>query len=250
MAVLAGIVCLSMPPPAVRAGTIELSVYDDGKFQTSTSSSTSVLLGFPSALSTDHFALSIIGGITNDPGGATGTLSISSLSINSTSGGSHTLELVLSANGFTSPLSPTMLLSSSGSVSVTGTKSAGTISFQSFVDTGNTLWTTAAVPSGAGVTSTALQSSGISSSGLTNATAFSNTTATYTGGIPYSLTNVTTFASTSKGDGSDYIGGHGDTAVNTVAGVPAPGGVVLAASALPMLLSGWFLRRRKQVQLA
>lgn len=243
LAILMGFFLPGLPPPTARADFI-LSIYDNGTLKDTVTGTNSLSIA---NLNTGDFTLNLVGGVSNTPGtAANGSMTISSLQIISNNAGPNTLTMVLSANNYTQPGSPG-ILSSSGTFTTTGTGVNGTLSFKSFYDTSNTTSTSITGPSGGTVTSTPLQQSTIVGGALTNGSAFSNVTTGLPGVTPYSLTNVTTFTSTSAGDTSNYLSGQGTTAVVST---PAPAGWAVMASVLPTAFIGWFLRRRNQLQLA
>jgi hypothetical protein len=228
---------------AARAD-FQLSIYDNGSLVASSTSSSTTLSG-----TSADFSYLVVAGVSNTPGSATnGAITIETLQVYSLNGNTDKFSVVLSSNDFTLPAAPGVL-SSSGTVTTTGTPN-GSVNLQAFVDTSNTLWGTQSTltnPSGPDVTSTTQQSSTIVSGSLTNAAAFGNTSTGFAGATPYSITNEYNFTSTSTGSSSNYLSFQGTAAVTAT---PAPSGAILAASALPVLAGGWFLRRRKQLQLA
>src|SRR5262249_29031417 len=67
------------------------------------------------------------------------------------------------------------------------------------------------------------------------------------GGIPFSMTDVLTFTFTAlKNSGQDTANVSASTVTPAAVAVPAPAGVVLALTGLPVLGLGTWLRRRWQ----
>jgi len=236
---------LGEPPPAARAD-FTLYIYDNGSLVASKSGSSPLTL----VGNSPDFSFDVVTGTSNTPGSSNGNVSLSSITVYSLNSGPNTFTAVLSANDFTSPPSPT-LLSNSATVNVTGTVN-GTVTEQGYVDTSNTLYSKAPTVGGT-VYSPGAQGFTVSGS-LTNAASNSNALVSFPSPAgDYSLTEVFTYVSkqddTDGGAnaGSNYVTSTGNA---TVTATPAPSGVILAASALPMLAGGWFLRRRKQLQLA
>jgi len=249
MALLAGASFLGEPPPSAQAQLLELKIYDNGVQAGST------IIGSQTAVSfsgnTTDFHISLVGGASNNPGTSSSAfVDITSLTVYNLNSATNQLKLVLSEAGFTSPSTGTLMMSSSGSASTNvapASPFAGTnnVTFLSTLNTSNVLFATSG-------NSTAAQSTG-SIDGSTNGSFKflpDPDTLTFSGASPFSLTNTTTITLTGASNGTPSVSTTGDTTVSPVTATPAPGGVVLAASALPMLIGGWFLRRRKQLQLA
>jgi len=203
--------------------------------------------------STPHFDLTSGSGTSNNPG----TLGGSNLALSSNeqiattfgaTGGTHTIRIELSQTGWTSPTGTPLTLSSSAGGSfdyLTGTNPLATQSvaatYQGFLDNTNTLF---GLP-GAG--STPIQNANASRTTVgTSPLVFSPGTSVNTtvpGGTPFSITDVLTFTFTlSAGSGQTTA----NVSASTVASVPAPAGLVLALSGLPVLGIGTWLRRRRQ----
>ena len=233
MALLAIASFLGQPPPTARA-EIEVNFYVDGVLQGSSpyaSSGTSPLSLINYTVGEFTVTATIVG-TQQTPG--EGLLSIDNLIVTSTKAG--TLEIVASANGFTAPPAPQTLNSNVGVSS--GGNATGSLSYTSYVNPSNALDVTNASLSG-------LTTSGAATVNALNVqgSAGSNPVSVPGAGVPYSLSSVTTFDFTSAGTA-------GSTGTTDVVSTPAPGNLVLAASALPLLLGGWLLRRRKLSQLA
>jgi len=241
MAILVGIVFLGLPPPTTRAD-FQLQIYDDGvPYGGNPIKLTGPIAGFNN-INTGDF---IIGGTATALAG--GSLTLNNISIVETSGASHTLTLVLSATGFTNPAGPAGTMSSSISYTATDAVAGGQVTYQGYFDSTNTIF-------GTGGTSTGLQSLTVgNSAGTTQGSDGPATTGVGISG-PYSLTSVTNITFNDQGAEADNqfvsIQTTGTTNVTGAVTTPAPGIVILAGSAFPMLIGGWFLRRRKQAQLA
>jgi hypothetical protein len=239
MAILVGIVYLGMPPPTARAD-FQLKIYDDGVQQGST-----YILTAPSTtltnINTSNFTITSLT-LTDNHGG----ISITNISVLETSNStSNDLKFVLSANNITTPAGPgSGTVQSSSSYVATSMTSGGTLSYTGYYDSSNTLFNQA--------TSTGTQTLTVASSGAT--TSGSSTTSAISVSIPgspgYALTSITDILF-NAGNVTDnaQMQTNGSTVVTAVT-TPAPGSVILAASAFPMLLGGWFLRRRKLALLA
>jgi hypothetical protein len=237
LALLAGVAVMALPPPA-RAD-FELKIYDDGTLVGGGPIVSQDGHTIAYAASTADFAITGGFALSNSPGANNlGTISISNLSVNYTATDSapHSLTLELSANGFMVPVSPPFILSSSVSyVTVPMAQNAsGSVSFQSFVDTNNQMFASG----GPGVYSTNLQSSAVDNGTLTNAGALATQQTLFSGSVPYSLMDRTVLTF----DSSGVMGMLGATAVAT----PAPAGLMLALTGLPVLGFGLGWRRLRR----
>jgi|SRR5579884_341726 len=253
-AVLAGIVLLAAPCIHARAD-YSVQIYDDGVLQ---SGITALVSG--NALlfvgSTSHFSITNGSGLSNNPGTDGGSnLNLSSNEQISTTfgatGGTHTIEIVLSQTGWTAPGGSVLNLTSSAGGSIayqSGTNPNATdsvsASYQGFLDNTNSLF---GQPAGA---STPLQTASASLGAPgTAALVFSPSTVTtqVPGGTPFSMTDVLTFTFTlSAGSGQDTA----NVSASTVAALPEPSSMMAAFAAMPFLAIGAWLRRRKQVAIA
>jgi hypothetical protein len=182
-------------------------------------------------------------GSTSDNGINGGTLSdllATTTAVTNNSGTEKTLKLWASQTGYTLPVgSPLRVESGLG-----GSVSQGTIGmsgiFQAFADKGNDLLTAGTLTGGAAVTDytngpqTGVPTGSTFDTGSASG-AFSRD------GTPYSLTSVATFdmSGGAKGNFSDHV---------NVTPVPAPAGLMLAASGVPALALGWLRRRKVKVQ--
>jgi hypothetical protein len=234
-AVIAGAFMLGTAGPA-RADIL-LNLTD-----TTTGGSTGNLGGAGNSVSysgaVGDFSVSIAEGSSNSPGGPYKALTQQgTVTITNNGASAETLQILVSANGFTSPQSPPPLNVSdtvSGSV-LTGTLTNG--SAQGFADASNTL-------GGEGFAGAAL-SFGPTTGGTNNAS-FSQSGVVdgfSPNGSPYSLTFIETFT-LSAGGSITVTGG------NVEAVVPEPANMMAALSAVPFLALGAWLRRRKQVAIA
>jgi len=203
--------------------------------------------------STPHFDLTNGSGLSNNPGTQGGSnLNLSSNEqIRTTfgaAGGTHSIRIELSQTGWNAPTGTPLTLSSSGGGSfdyLQGTNLSATqsvaITYQGFLDNTNTLFG----QPGAGSTPTQTANVSRTTVGSTgfrlNPDPSVNTLVP--GGTPFSMTDVLTFTFT-------LDAGSGQTTANvsasSVASVPAPAGLVLALSGLPVLGIGTWLRRRRQ----
>jgi hypothetical protein len=247
-AVLAAIAIAGLAPPA-RAD-YGVQVYDDGVLQsgitTFTSGNQLVFLG-----STTHFSITNGSGSSNNPGTQGGSqLSLSSNETISTtfggSGGTHTIQIVLSQTGWMAPNAPKLALSSSagGSVSYSQGSTANAAlnviaAYQGFLDNTNTLY---GMPGSGGTPVASADSGNITTPGTSSLVfAPGTSTSVVPGGTPFSMTDVLTFTFTlAAGSGQDSA----NVSASTVAMVPAPPGLILGLTGLPALGFGAWLRRR------
>jgi len=174
---------------------------------------------------------------TNAPGTALLAQVDVSYNINTNPGTGGAASLSASASGFTQPsANPLLMTSSLNGNGTNGPNGAGSISLQQFVATSgsnNALFTT----SGAGVFSTPTQ--GPFNSGAPYNAA--NTSVGFSQAGPYTITDVLSFNLTSASNTS------GDAQSNvTPNAVPAPAGLFLVLSAMPVLGVGTWLRRRRK----
>jgi len=228
-------------------------IYDDGKLEATVTAGSPNSLSF-AGIATTHFSVSG-SGLSNFPGSQAGSLlnlsGNSFIQTNFSGGGTqtHTLQVVYSENGWTAPVgTPITLISTSsgGSAAFIGGNNTGLVqaSYQSFLDNTNAQplpANGAAFAAPGGAFTAALTGSATSIGGL----ALSPTTASNTnvpGGTPFTMSTVMgyTFTLDSGVLGSANISG------SSVAAVPAPAGVVLALTGLPVLGIGGWLRRRRQ----
>jgi hypothetical protein len=259
-AALAVVSLLSSVRSAEAAYAIQ--IYDDGnlEFQGGTGVASIgtgfVIAGIPSANSltfsatTTHFSISNGSGLSNNPG----TQGASNLDLSSneqitttfgTSGGLHTIKIVLTQTDWQAPTGTPLTLSSSagGSVGALSTGSA-TVSatYQGFLDNTNTAFGQPVAGS------TPIQNASASAAGSTTTplvfTPGTSGNNNVPGGTPFSITDVLEFT-------FDVTPSSGQVSANvsasTVASVPAPAGLVLALTGIPVLGIGSWLRRRQAV---
>jgi len=180
---------------------------------------------------TGGFKISATIADSNSPGGKVATIDTSSLSILNQTGtaGNSTLVLTTGDTGFTSPSGPSVGLTSTISATAAGTNSANaSVLFNSYLDTTNAQFGT---QQGTPTILLSPLSPGSSLSGDTSA-ALTGTPS------PYSLTEVAKITLANGDKLTDLSSG------TTV--VPAPAGLALALTGLPLLGLGGWLRRRKQ----
>jgi hypothetical protein len=250
VAALVGAAILGGPAPARAAYSVQ--VYDDGVLQAGIGlivNGNSLIFGG----STTHFSITNGSGLSNNPGTQGGSnLNLSSNEQIATTfgatGGTHTITIVLSQTGWTSPTGTPLVLSSSagGSIAyVAGTNPNATesvsSSYQGFLDTTDTLFGQPASGSTPGQSASASLSS-VGTAPLNYSPGTS--TSLVPGAVPFSLTDVLSFTFTlGAGSGQDTANASVST---TAAATPAPAGAVLALTGLPFLGIGAWLRRRKQ----
>jgi len=250
MAVLVGTAILGAPSQARAA--YQVNVYDDGVLQggitTFVSGNSLVFFG-----STTHFSISNGSGLSNNPGTQGGSnLDLSSNEqINTTfgaAGGTHTIRIELSQNGWTAPTGTPLTLSSSAGGStayVAGTNPLATqtisATYQGFLDNTNTIFGQPVAGSTPIQTASTTQSSAGTAPLVFSPGASVNNLVP--GGTPFSITDVLSFTfMLSAGSGQATA----NVSASTVASVPVPAGVVLALTGIPCLSVGTWLRRRRQ----
>jgi len=225
-ALLAGAVLVSTGSPA-RA-SIDLTLTEGSSTVSRSNPDSGGSVSYSGAVGSD-FSVLIAYGDSNSPGGQTALTQAGSIVITNNSSSAATITITVSAQDFTSPVSPSLqvLDTVSGSVA-TGSLISG--SAQGFADSSNALF-------GEGFASTLLQfgpnSSGTSFSVNGNVGGFNS-------GPKYSLTFTETF--TLAGNSSlTLTGGNVQTAL------PEPTSLMAAFTAVPFLGLGAWLRRRKLV---
>jgi hypothetical protein len=260
VAALVGAATLGAPSQAQAAFTV--SVYDDNVLQSGVTATVVnnqlVLFGG----STTHFAVSGGQGSSNNPGLPTGAgLDLSTnervtSSVNFFTGvangdGSytHTIRIVVSEDSFTAPTGTPLNLSSStagGSIGLTGGSISVAATNQAFLDSsiGNSAYGSPlayATPSG-GATGIATGTASLPP-GITAPLNFNPGTVAglVTGGTPFTMTDEVDFAFTLTSGSSGSAG----VSTSSVATVPAPAGIVLALTSLPVAGVGGWLRRRQ-----
>lgn len=175
---------------------------------------------------------------TNTPGG--GTISFVESGTNRIQGtGATTVEVVASANGFTSPTSPPPLEANSGMtgqfLSATTPGNQGTFSYNAYYDTTNTLATNDAGTGIGNGTSAIITHPSPGNNASNDTEIFSNST------TPFTLTLVLR-AQFHTATGTNSVDLDGTLSVQPI---PAPAGLILALSGMPVLGLGAWLRRRR-----
>jgi len=169
---------------------------------------------------------------SNSPGTTVGTIDFSSLKVTNQTGvsGFNTLTIATGDTGFTSPVGNPITLTSSASVTASGTNSHnGSLVMNSYLDHTNTQFGTPAGGAAPTVTINPI-APGASGSG--------NTSALISGSGTYSLTQIAQFTLW-DGDKFTDIGGA------TTAAVPAPVGLAFVLSGVPFFGLGAWVRRRR-----
>jgi hypothetical protein len=251
VAALVGAAMLGAPGAAKASYSVE--VFDDGVLQ----GGISVIVSANSLLfsgSTTHFSITNGSGTSNNPGGPlSSNLSLSSneqiASDFGAGGGTHTIQIVLSQTGFTSPVAGSYVVSSSAGgamVYAQGTNGSATQSvastYQGFLDNTNTLFgQPAAGATGLQSASASLSANGTQSLVYTPGTAVNGNAP---GGTPFSITDVLTFAFTIDAGSGQTTANASATTTATV--VPEPCSLVLALAGVPALGIGTWVRRRRQ----
>jgi hypothetical protein len=246
VALLVGAAILAAPAQARAAYNVE--VFDDGVLQ----SGISVFVSGNSLVffgATTHFDITNGSASSNNPGnqnganlGMTGNAQV--MSLFGAGGGTHTLSIIVSQTNWTAPTGNPLEVSSSGggSLAATGATASATSTYQGFLDNTNTLYGT---PAAGG---TPLQTASTSTPpGLTNPLVYSPAVAVNPnapgGTASFSLTDDLFFKVTVGAGGGTNFGASFTTDVTQI--VPAPAGLVLALTGLPVLGVGTWLRRRR-----
>jgi len=247
MAALVGATMLGAPAQA-RAG-FNVQVYDDGALAASSFLNTIPGLMWSFGATTTNFS---VGGSANIQLLGNGQLSVSYNDVVTTlTSGTHTLTLLVTNTEYMLPTgTPVRLTSAGGGSYIGGIGNTVVGNTLGFLDPGNAEFGQVTV-NGNGSVSPNAQSTPASTTGTINGTGGSVSmvytpgtgSALVTSTVPFSLTNVSYFT---------FTGAAGDFAniSNSVAttATPAPAGLVLAFSGLPVLGIGrWLKGRRRQV---
>jgi len=249
------VAAVTLVSPYQARASFQVRVFDDGVLQ----GGVGVLqvgnsLVFTGA--TTHFSITNGSGLSNNPGTQGGSnLDLSSneqiATTFGTAGGTHTIRIELSQDGWLAPVgSPLVLSSSAGgsfaNLGLPGTNQSVSATYQGFLDNTNTLFG----QPGAGSTPIQSASASLSGAGTAPLTFGPNNPSVnplVPGGTPFSLTDVLTFTFT-------VDPGSGQTTANvsasTVASVPAPAGAMLVMAGLPILGIGAWARRRQKMSSA
>jgi hypothetical protein len=221
------------PPPA-RAD-FQLRLYEDGVFLAApgvlTDGGSGVITYSGNA---GDFNLAFTYATSNSPGADNvGIVTVANTRVTNTASATHTLTIEVSSQGFNVPTGDSLTLLNSAS----GTVSRGTISgsFNSYADRNNALFGTS------DLAAPALTFTGTAG---TLSASFSGSTELYplTSTGLYSITNVGTYT---FGAGASITLTGGLSEVHA----PAPPGLVLALSGMPLLGFGcWFRGRRRATQ--
>jgi len=186
-------------------------------------------------------------GLPYNPPPTEARLAMTAITITNTSGLAQTLKVDLSTTGYTFPTGGALALSSSVSATASAFNLLGgdAITFQSYADSGNggnnLYGGTLLNPSGGAVTTGAQTSASVKvNPDKTLDIGFIPGTNRVPGpnGLPFSMTQEVTFVLAAGA--SLTLNGQ------SVVATPAPAGLLLALSGLPLLGLGRWLRRRKQ----
>jgi len=248
--ILAGIAMAGWAPPTQAAFAI--TVYVDGTNQNVTTLGTANNFGLGFGISVTDFSNIQVGSLTNFPGtnpnaNESNTTNGQVTTAFGTSGGTHTITFVISESNWSAPTSIALGLSTTGGGSIGGGL-GGTINAtnQGFLTPNDILVDTSATPGGAPTPKQT--ASALSPLTGTNSLVYTPTPATSVvpGGTPFTMTEVISYTFTVAA-GSGQITGDFSGSVNA-SPVPAPAGILLAITGLPVGIGTW-LRRRRQVRL-
>lgn len=232
------------PPPA--QATFELRIYEDGNIASPLlslqDSDNDGSIAYTGNVGTD-FNLAFTFATSNSPGDSdVGIVTVSNTRITNLTGATHSLTIAVSSQGFMSPSGSGLTLVNTTSGSVT----RGTISgnFTTYVDQGNGLF---------GMSD--IQTAAVTFS-QTTGTSFAGTTlqSPLTLAGPYSITNVGNYtfgasaSMTLTGGNSQVQAPDPSSTTGGTGGVltPAPSGLVLALTGMPLFSLGcWFRARRR-----
>jgi hypothetical protein len=248
---LAGLIVLAAARPAQAAFVIK--AYDGttliGTSAVAETGPSNVLVA-----SDANFLLSITVALTNNPG----TPVLAALTVTNdsfvrvTASGTHTLTIDVTDTGFTMPTGSPLELASSAGGSFIGIGSGSSVSstFQSWLDAGNMEFggvNGGPAPAGPALTpgaGTAVQSAGASGGGALPLVYTPGTATNIANrGGSFSLSGRLTFTFTTGSGGEEADVGTSTMALPVA--VPAPAGLALILSGLPVLGLGGLLRRRR-----
>jgi len=225
--IVAGLAALAMPSSAKAA--FQLKLQEDGGAVTTITNPVSAGPASFSGVFGD-FLIGISFGNSNSPGGPNGVVNQSTISITNLSGATHTLHVSASAQDFTTPNSPPPLTLLD---TVSGSLIAGTLTgdWQGYADSTNALFGTGfagqLLTFSANTLSTSFSEDG-------SVTGFSPNGATY---------SISVFGNLTLAGGTSVTLAGGNA--QTLAAVPAPAGLILALTGLPVFgAAGWMRRRR------
>jgi collagen type VII alpha len=189
--------------------------------------------------STGGFSVSATIADSNSPGAATAYIDNSSLQIKNQTGvaGNSTLTITTGDTGFTLPTGGPGTLTSTISATASGANAANAkVVFNSYIDTTNTQF---GIPGTGSTPTITLNPIAPGTSGSGNSTATVGTTP-----VPYSLTQVGQYTlaySTATSTGDKFTDGSSGTTLTS----PAPAGLVLLLTGVPMLYLGARAARRR-----
>jgi hypothetical protein len=245
-----------------------ITVYVDGFATTLASSPSNVpaankvfgAVGIPvgdgTVAGADLFTVSITAQSLGYPGNQAGALMSNTFNTGITTnfgpgGDTHTIAIVISQSGWTSPPGNPLTLSLSGSGSIgnvddplnPGRTVSVTTTNQGFLTPLSSGPETSLTPAG-GSTTLAQALASITGTGTNNNVPFTPdpALASVPGGTPFTLTEVLSFTVTTDGANQGSAGFSG----TLTATAPAPAGLVLALAGLPTLGLGAWIRRRRQ----
>jgi len=215
--------------PGLARADLEIALQEDAGARTVVATGASFTTAAFNGVFGD-FTVSILGGASHNAATLSDLLG-STTNIANNSGATHTLKIFITQDGYTLPVGPQLKVESG--LAITSNIAGVTLTniFQAFADKNNNLFGTSDFTNGP---QTAIANGSTADTGSANGVFTRNAT-------PYSVTSVSSFQVT--GGSSTNFSNH----VNlTAAGVPAPAGLVLAASGVPVLALGWLRRRKVQ----
>jgi len=233
MALLGTIVFAS--PPQARAG-YSYTIYDDGVAQTGALPVTPGGNSFATILSTTHFQISIASSFTTPSQDATVLQTQLQAQLNAT-GGTHTIQIKLAYDGYVLPAGSPLNASSSGSATFTNSSATtDSASFQAWGVSGSSSAFQNGTTGGAQTAN--------SPGGSTTPITLSPATSIFLLPNPTNTFSLSQTLSLTLGNGATNAGQVQGTTTVTV---PAPAGVILALTGMPVLgFAGWLRRRGKK----